>query len=100
MTEKKIITVFGATGAQGGGLARAILNDPNGGFAVRAITRDIKSEKARALAALGAEVVDDNRRPLTANGRKSIAATILGIEQTMDAREIVAGSAAALRLYS
>jgi len=54
---KKIIAVVGATGAQGGGLVRAILNDPNGGFAVRAITRDIKSEKARALAALGAEVV-------------------------------------------
>jgi len=54
---KKIIAVTGATGAQGGGLVRAILNDPNGGFAVRAITRDPKSDKARALAALGAEVV-------------------------------------------
>ena len=37
---KKIIAVTGATGAQGGGLVRAILNDPTGGFAVRAITRD------------------------------------------------------------
>ena len=54
---KKIIAVVGATGAQGGGLVRAILNDPSGGFAVRAITRDVNSEKARALAALGAEVV-------------------------------------------
>ncbi len=54
---KKIIAVIGATGAQGGGLARAILNDPSGGFAVRALTRDVNSEKARALAALGAEVV-------------------------------------------
>jgi uncharacterized protein YbjT (DUF2867 family) len=54
---KKIIAVTGATGAQGGGLVRAILNDPSGGFAVRAITRDPKSDKARALAALGAEVV-------------------------------------------
>lgn len=56
-TEKKIIAVAGATGAQGGGLVRAILNDPQGGFAVRAITRDVNSDKARALAALGAEVV-------------------------------------------
>lgn len=56
-TEKKIIAVVGATGAQGGGLVRAILNDPQGGFAVRAITRDVNSEKSRALAALGAEVV-------------------------------------------
>lgn len=54
---KKIIAIVGATGAQGGGLARAILNDPRGEFAVRAITRDVNSEKARALAALGAEVV-------------------------------------------
>ena len=57
MADKKIIAVLGATGAQGGGLVRAILNDPNGGFAARAITRDVNSEKARGLARLGAEVV-------------------------------------------
>jgi uncharacterized protein YbjT (DUF2867 family) len=57
MAEKKIITVLGATGAQGGGVARAILADPSGGFAVRAVTRDVNSVKARALADAGAEVV-------------------------------------------
>ncbi|HEU5079828.1 MAG TPA: NmrA/HSCARG family protein [Opitutaceae bacterium] len=57
MPDKKLIAVVGATGAQGGGLVRAILNDPSGGFAVRAVTRDPKSEKAQALAKLGAEVV-------------------------------------------
>lgn len=57
MANKKIITVFGATGAQGGGLVRAICADPNGEFTARAITRDINSEKAKALAAAGAEVV-------------------------------------------
>lgn len=57
MSDKKLIAVVGATGAQGGGLVRAILNDPAGGFAVRALTRDVNSDKARALAALGAEVV-------------------------------------------
>ena len=57
MSQKKIIVVFGATGAQGGGLARAILNDPNSEFAVRAVTRDPESDKAKELAALGAEVV-------------------------------------------
>ncbi len=57
MAGKKIIAVTGATGAQGGGLVRAILCDPDGGFAVRALTRDIKSEKARELAKAGAEVV-------------------------------------------
>lgn len=57
MDAKKIITVFGATGAQGGGLARAILADRDGPFAVRAVTRDPGSTAARALAAEGAEVV-------------------------------------------
>jgi uncharacterized protein YbjT (DUF2867 family) len=57
MSEKKIIAVVGATGAQGGGLVRAILNDTNSEFAVRAITRDPNSEKAVALAKAGAEVV-------------------------------------------
>ena len=57
MTTSKRIAVFGATGAQGGGLARAILDDPEGGFSVRAITRNVDSDKARELAAAGAEVV-------------------------------------------
>jgi len=57
MADKKIIAVLGATGAQGGGLVRAILSDPNGGFAARAITRDVNSDKAKELAKLGAEVV-------------------------------------------
>jgi uncharacterized protein YbjT (DUF2867 family) len=57
VSDRKIIAVFGATGAQGGGLARAILADPDSGFAVRAITRDPDSAGARALAALGAELV-------------------------------------------
>ena len=60
MSTKPIIAVIGATGAQGGGLVRAILSDPAGTFAVRAITRDVTSEKALALAALGAEVVAAN----------------------------------------
>ena len=53
---KKIIAVVGATGAQGGGLVRAIQR-AGGEFAARALTRDLNSEKAKALAALGAEVV-------------------------------------------
>ncbi len=58
MADGKIIAVMGATGAQGGGLVRAICADPGGGFRARAITRDAKSDKAKALAALGAEVVE------------------------------------------
>lgn len=60
MAQKKTIVVFGATGAQGGGLARAILNDPNSEFAVRAVTRDKTSDKAKALAGMGAELVEAN----------------------------------------
>ena len=57
MSAKKIIAIFGATGNQGGGLAHAILQDPQSEFSVRAITRDPNSEKAQALKKLGAEVV-------------------------------------------
>jgi uncharacterized protein YbjT (DUF2867 family) len=57
MADKKIITVFGATGAQGGGLVRAILRDPQSGFTARAVTRDVNSDKAKELARMGAEVV-------------------------------------------
>ncbi len=57
MENTKIITVFGATGAQGGGLVKAILSDTTSEFQVRAVTRDVNSEKARALAKMGAEVV-------------------------------------------
>ena len=57
MADKKIIAVAGATGAQGGGLVRAIMKDPDGGFTARALTRDPGSDKAKALAQLGAEVV-------------------------------------------
>jgi uncharacterized protein YbjT (DUF2867 family) len=57
---QKIIAVLGATGAQGGGLVRAILADRGGEFAARALTRNPGSEKARELARLGAEVVAAN----------------------------------------
>lgn len=57
MSDKKIIAVTGATGAQGGGAARAILADPDSGFTVRALTRNPDSSAAKELAELGAEVV-------------------------------------------
>ena len=57
MADKKIIAVAGATGSQGGGLVRAIQRDASGGFLARALTRDPNSDKAKALAKLGAEVV-------------------------------------------
>jgi uncharacterized protein YbjT (DUF2867 family) len=57
MADRKVIAVVGSTGAQGGGLVRAILRDKTGGFAARAVTRKVDSDKAKELARLGAEVV-------------------------------------------
>ena len=56
MADKKIIAVVGATGTQGGGLCQAVLADPDGGFALRAITRKPEKDQAKALAAKGAQV--------------------------------------------
>jgi uncharacterized protein YbjT (DUF2867 family) len=57
MAKEKIIAVVGATGAQGRGLVRAILGDREGGYTVRALTRNPGSDKAKELARQGAEVV-------------------------------------------
>ena len=70
---KNIIAVIGATGAQGGGLVRAILADANSAFAVRAITRDSGSQGARSLAEAGAEIVAGDL-----DDRKSIRAAFEG----------------------
>lgn len=50
-----IITIFGATGNQGGSVALSLLENPS--FQVRAITRNPGSEASRALASSGAEIV-------------------------------------------
>ncbi|KAK3602148.1 hypothetical protein CHS0354_036890 [Potamilus streckersoni] len=55
MTSKKIIAVFGATGAQGGAVVRALLQ--NSSFAVRAVTRNLDGNGAQELKKLKAEVV-------------------------------------------
>lgn len=52
MADSKVIAVVGSTGAQGGGLVRAIAADPGSGFTARAITRDPSSDAAKALAEL------------------------------------------------
>jgi len=56
--EKKVIAVIGATGAQGGGVCRAILKDAGGVYRVRALTRNAGSDKAKELKKLGADVVE------------------------------------------
>ncbi|KAH8734214.1 hypothetical protein BGZ61DRAFT_341837 [Ilyonectria robusta] len=50
-----LITVFGATGAQGGSVVRQLLKDNR--WKVRGVTRDVNSEKSKELASKGVEVV-------------------------------------------
>jgi uncharacterized protein YbjT (DUF2867 family) len=56
MEARKTILVVGATGAQGGGVARHLLN--RGQFAVRCLTRHPESDKAKALRRAGAQIVE------------------------------------------
>jgi len=52
--ESRVILVSGATGTQGGAVARELVNR---GYQVRGLTRNPSSETSRALAALGVEMV-------------------------------------------
>jgi NmrA-like family len=56
---KQTIVVFGATGKQGGSVVKALLKDPKTAakFRVKAVTRDVTKESAKALSSLGAELV-------------------------------------------
>ncbi|KAK4196428.1 NmrA-like family-domain-containing protein [Triangularia verruculosa] len=59
MSNKNIITVFGATGVQGGSVADIFLHDPKltSNWTVRAVTRDITKESAKQLQQKGADVI-------------------------------------------
>ncbi|KFY88900.1 hypothetical protein V500_06051 [Pseudogymnoascus sp. VKM F-4518 (FW-2643)] len=59
MPDKKIIVVFGATGAQGGSVVKSILSDSKlkEQWHVRGVTRDVTKPSAKALKDLGAEPV-------------------------------------------
>ncbi|PON28865.1 hypothetical protein TGAM01_v201973 [Trichoderma gamsii] len=55
----KLLTVFGATGKQGGSIIEAVLSDTTlrEEFTIRGVTRDASKPAAQALAAKGIEVV-------------------------------------------
>jgi uncharacterized protein YbjT (DUF2867 family) len=53
---KKLFVVTGATGNQGGSIARGLLK--TGDWCIRAVTRNASGEKAQKLAAEGMEVVE------------------------------------------
>ncbi len=67
----KLVLVAGATGQQGGGVARKLLA---AGYSVRALTRKPDSDAAQALAAAGAEVVQGDL-----SDADSIAAALAGV---------------------
>ncbi|KZV93492.1 NAD(P)-binding protein [Exidia glandulosa HHB12029] len=78
MSGKKLIVVFGATGAAGGSVAKYLLED--GTFAVRAVTRNAASPAAQALKEKGAEVVEaDLNKPDTIPGVLSGAYGVSGL---------------------
>jgi len=68
---KKVVSVVGATGVQGGSVVDALLAD--GTYTVRAITRNPESTNGKALAARGAEVVQAD-----ANDVSSLTAAFAG----------------------
>ncbi|XP_012783011.1 nmrA-like family domain-containing protein 1 [Ochotona princeps] len=59
MTEKKLVVVFGGTGAQGGSVAHTLLED--GTFRVRVVTRNPRQKAAEELRLQGAEVVQGDQ---------------------------------------
>jgi len=93
MTAQQTILVAGATGQQGGAVVRHLRG---GGFAVRALTRDPASDRARALSADGVEVARGDL-----SDRASLDAALEGVygvfgmatpfEQGMDA-EVLQGT--------
>ena len=61
MSSQKLILVIGATGAQGIAVVDALLAPAKDGkqspFAIRALSRDPKSKRAKELTAKGVEIV-------------------------------------------
>jgi uncharacterized protein YbjT (DUF2867 family) len=77
----RIVAVTGATGRQGGAVARHLLAD---GWQVRALTRKPDAEPARKLAALGAEVIRaDMDDPSTLHEAFRDAYGVYSVQNTM-----------------
>lgn len=92
-----LIVVFGATGIQGGSVARYLLQDTRS-FKVRAVTRHPNSEKAQKLAELGAEVVradldDPSTLPEALSGCHGVFGVTNIWEHNSKAKEIEQGKA-------
>jgi uncharacterized protein YbjT (DUF2867 family) len=81
----RLIAVTGATGNQGGSVARLLLKHPEA-YSVRAITRDASSRASKALADLGACVVQaDLTRPETLSAAVDGCWGVFGVTNFYDA---------------
>jgi uncharacterized protein YbjT (DUF2867 family) len=83
MADERIVLITGATGKQGGAVARALAGK---GFRLRAMTRKPEGDAAKAVAALGAEIVAgdlDNAASL----KKALAGAwgVFGVQNTWEA---------------
>ncbi|KAL3422173.1 NmrA-like family protein [Phlyctema vagabunda] len=102
MATKKVLVVFGATGAQGGSVVKSILSDSKTRevWTVRGVTRDTSKPSAKALEALGAETVaadlsDKSTFPKALEGAYAVFA-VTNYWDTMNAeKEIEQGKAIA-----
>lgn len=66
MATKKIVTVLGALGAQGSSVVNSLLEEGAESFQIRAVTRSVDSEAAKALKEKGVDVVSgDTKEPET-----------------------------------
>ena len=75
----KILAVFGATGQQGSSVVNHVLNDPelSQKYKIRAITRDVNSQKAKQLKERNVEVVEGDMQK-----RSSLEAALDGANYT------------------
>lgn len=85
MSNSKLVLVTGATGQQGGAVARALLNN---GFRVRGTTRNMDSPAAQKLTALGAEVVRADFRDRSSLVKAAAEVdTVFGMSTSFEAGE-------------
>ncbi len=90
MNDAKKVLVLGATGNVGGATTRELLER---GWSVRAVTRNPSSEKALAVAKLGAEVVQGDMED-----RASLEAAINGIKRVFSVQNpFISGSEGEVR---
>ena len=99
----KLLTVFGATGQQGGSVVEYVINDPelSKQFKVRAITRDVTRPAAQALQQKGVEVVKadldnaESLKPAVRGAHTVFAVTATIFDERVEERELTHGKAMA-----